>query len=162
MGKLIFFSFLILLMACQHPSAKQELLQARIDSLQHKLDQSYRPGLGEFMNAIQLHHAKLWFAGIHQNWPLADFEIHELGEVMEDIRQFNSDRPEVTRLSMIQPVLDSVVQAVNSKDETQFRRHFISLTATCNNCHQATAHGFNVVIIPDQPPVSNQDFSPQQ
>jgi hypothetical protein len=33
--------------------------------------QPYEPGLGEFMTATQLRHAKLWFAGKNSNWDLA-------------------------------------------------------------------------------------------
>ena len=33
--------------------------------------ESYAPGLGEFMTATQLRHAKLWFAGRMNNWDLA-------------------------------------------------------------------------------------------
>jgi hypothetical protein len=36
----------------------------------------YEPGLGEFMTATQLRHAKLWFAGRHKNWDLAAYEIN--------------------------------------------------------------------------------------
>ena len=36
---------------------------------------SYAPGLGEFMTATQLRHAKLWFAGKENNWDLAAYEI---------------------------------------------------------------------------------------
>ena len=62
------------------------ILQGRIDSLQHKLDDVYKPGLGEFMSGIQVHHAKLWFAGSAGNWKLADFEIGEITEALEAVR----------------------------------------------------------------------------
>ena len=38
----------------------------------------YNPGLGEFMTATQLRHAKLWFAGKDSNWDLAAYEIDEI------------------------------------------------------------------------------------
>lgn len=40
----------------------------------------YQPGLGEFMTATQLRHAKLWFAGEQNNWDLAAYEIDEVKE----------------------------------------------------------------------------------
>jgi len=40
----------------------------------------YAPGLGEFMTATQLRHAKLWFAGKENNWDLAAYEIDEIAE----------------------------------------------------------------------------------
>src|SRR5258708_38764496 len=44
----------------------------------------YAPGLGEFMTATQLRHAKLWFAGKQNNWDLAAYEIDEIKEGLED------------------------------------------------------------------------------
>jgi hypothetical protein len=44
----------------------------------------YQPGLGEFMTATQLRHAKLWFAGKQNNWDLAAYEIDEIKEGLED------------------------------------------------------------------------------
>ena len=44
----------------------------------------YNPGLGEFMTATQLRHAKLWFAGKDNNWDLAAYEIDEIKEGFED------------------------------------------------------------------------------
>ena len=122
----------------------------------------YKPGLGEFMSSIQVHHAKLWFAGINQNWKLADFEMHEIGEALDDIRQFNTDRPETKSLAMIDAPLDSVNVAIQKQDILAFKRNFNILTNTCNTCHSATDHGFNVVKVPDAPPFSNQDFKPHQ
>jgi hypothetical protein len=112
------------------------------------------------MNSIQLHHAKLWFAGTNNNWPLAEFELQELVEIKDDISTYCNDRSEVKALPMIVAPLDSLTTAVNSKDSFLFKTAFVNLTKTCNSCHQATSHGFNVVTIPSAPPVSNQDFKP--
>ena len=133
-------------------------LQQRIDSLQQKLSHSYTPGLGEFMSGIQVHHEKLWFAGKAENWKLADFEIQEIREAIDDIKKYNTDRPEVSSLPMIDPVLDSVGNAITHGDGAAFKRGFVSLTQTCNNCHRATKHEFNIIRIPDTPPFSNQVF----
>ena len=110
------------------------------------------------MTGIQLHHAKLWFAGQNQNWPLADFEIHEIKESLDDIDEFCKDRPEVKSIGMLRPAIDSVTNSIQQKNLQLFEQSFSFLTTTCNNCHKATDHGFNVVIIPTSPPVSNQDF----
>jgi hypothetical protein len=42
--------------------------------------EQYVPGLGEFMSATQVRHAKLWFAGDAKNWELASFELDEITE----------------------------------------------------------------------------------
>jgi hypothetical protein len=147
---------------CDQQEKQIPALQKKIDSLQKQLNGSYKPGLGEFMSGIQTHHAKLWFAGINNNWKLADFEIQEIQEAVDDIRQFNSDRPESNAISMIAPSLDSVSNAIEQKNPLLFRNSFILLTNTCNNCHRATDHAFNVVTIPAGLPVVNQDFKPSQ
>jgi hypothetical protein len=137
-------------------------MQSAIDSLEKKLGETYRPGLGEFMLGIQLHHAKLWFAGQNQNWPLADFEVNEIKESLEDIQKYCADRPEVKAIGMITPAIDSVNAAIQHKNDQSFKSSFTVLTSTCNNCHKATDHGFNVVTIPTSLPVVNQDFKPNK
>ena len=146
--------------ACNPQADKTQQLQIQIDSLKSRLDNSYQPGFGEFMSSIQLHHAKLWFAGINNNWELADFEIHEIRESLDDIQQFNTDRLEAKTIGMISPAIDSVSNAIKQKNQLLFKSCFTLLTNTCNNCHKATKHEFNVVTIPAIPPISNQSFKP--
>src|ERR1700743_1773713 len=117
MKKLLTFIGLAMLAACSNGGPKgsgdMDILQARIDSLQQQLDNAYRPGLGEFMSGIQVHHAKLWFAGSAGNWKLADFEVGEITEALDDITLYCKDRPEVTSLPMIMPPVDRVSAAVS-------------------------------------------------
>ncbi len=149
------------LFSCNQSSNETANLQKRVDSLQTQLNNSYKPGLGEFMSQIQVHHAKLWFAGKYSNWPLAEFEVGEIQEALDDIPKFCSDRPEVKSIDIIVPAMDSVLAAVKAKDEIRFDSSFTLLTATCNDCHKATNHGFNMIKIPDIPPLSNQVFRAQ-
>ena len=137
-------------------------MQAKIDSLQKKLAETYKPGFGEFMSGIQTHHAKLWFAGQNKNWALAEFEMHEIQEALDAILKFCSERPEVKQMGMINPAIDSINNAIGQKNPELFKSSFILLTNTCNKCHKATDHGFNVVTVPTNLPVVNQDFKPVQ
>jgi hypothetical protein len=154
----IILPILCLLSCNQQQESERIVLQNQIDSLRSRLDSSYAPGLGEFMLGIQTHHAKLWFAGKNGNWDLADFEMGEIQETMVDIQKYCADRPEVTSLPMINPSLDSLKLAIVRKNVESFKSSFILLTNTCNNCHKVTKHGFNVIKIPDVPPVTNQVF----
>jgi hypothetical protein len=142
-------------------NSNTENLQAQIDSLNQRSAQAYKPGLGEFMSAIQVHHAKLWFAGKNQNWKLADFEMGEIQESVNDIKKYCTDRPEVRSLPMLYPALDSLNNAIKLKSLERFKSAFTGLTNTCNSCHQTTHHEFNVIKIPDTPPFTNQDFKAQ-
>ena len=147
---------------CGSNSNEVQQLNTRIDSLSKELARTYKPGLGEFMSGIQVHHEKLWFAGEAQNWALAGFEIGEIKETLDDIRTYNTDRAEIRSLVMIDPAIDSITNAIKQKNPLLFKSSFVLLTNTCNNCHHATNHEFNVIKIPDTPPFSNQDFKVQK
>jgi len=146
------------LFACDKQTDNSKILQNRIDSLESKLANTYKPGFGEFMSGIQAHHSKLWFAGQNENWKLADFEVHEIMEAIEDIQKFQTERKESQMIGMINPALDSINNAIQQKNPAFFKRSYTLLTNTCNNCHRATNFEFNVVKIPDTQAFSNQDF----
>ena len=150
-------SFILLLnWSCANLENKK--LESRIDSLEKKLDDTYKPGFGEFMSNIQIHHNKLWFAGTNENWPLADFEIHEIMETVDAIKKYEPERDESKSVPMILPALDSVNASIQNKNLQQFKNSFVLLTNTCNNCHKSVNFSFNEVKIPDNPPFSNQSF----
>jgi hypothetical protein len=146
-------------MACNNRHTAS--LDKQIDSLKQQSNNGYKPGLGEFMSTIQMHHAKLWFAGINGNWQLADFEINEIKETKNDIQRFCAGRPETKSLNdFLSPGIDSVNYAIGKQDIGMFKNKFTFLTSSCNNCHKSNGFGINVVTIPTAPPVTNQDFKP--
>ena len=150
------------LLACNPQTKRIQVLETRIDSLEHALADPYKPGFGEFMSNIQAHHAKLWFAGLNENWDLADFEVHEIIETANAVLRYQTERNESKEIGMIFPKLDSVAVAISEKNPENFKLTYTLLTNTCNACHRATNFGFNVVKIPDMQTFSNQDFrSPQ-
>jgi hypothetical protein len=162
MKQIFFFSiFSTFLFACNQPAGNTKVLQDRIDSLEHKLADTYTPGFGEFMSNIQVHHAKLWFAGQNENWKLADFEMHEIKEAIDAIQKYQTQRSESEKVGMLQPAIESVDNAIQQKNISLFKSSYTLLTNTCNNCHRATDFEFNVVKIPETPPFSNQDFKHQ-
>lgn len=156
----IFCISTILMLGCGNSADKK--LEARIDSLEKKVNDSYKPGFGEFMSNIQIHHAKLWFAGTNENWSLADFEIHEIIESVGAVKTYEPERDESRSIPMIEPALDSVNKAIQQKNIVQFKNAYILLTNTCNNCHKAVNFSFNEVKIPDSPPFSNQIFQKKE
>jgi hypothetical protein len=158
MKPILIFLVLICLTSCVQQNADIQKLQVKVDSLGTELKDTYKPGLGEFMMGIQMHHAKLWFAGINKNWELADFEVHEIGETLDDIKKYCTDRPEVKSIRMIDPAIKSIGEAIQRKDVQLFRAGFTELTSDCNSCHKDNKHGFNVISIPTSLPVTNQKF----
>lgn len=158
MRQIFFFILTFGLFACNQQTENTKVLQNRIDSLESKLAQTYKPGFGEFMSGIQAHHSKLWFAGQNENWKLANFEVHEIMEAIEDIQKYQTERKESQMVGMIVPALDSVNAAIQQKNPDQFKSSYTLLTNSCNNCHRAANFEFNLVKIPDSQPFSNQDF----
>lgn len=157
--KILLASIVILVVySCTDNSDKISDLQKRVTVLEYKADSTYKPGLGEMMINVQLHHAKLWFAGINENWQLADFELDELKELFGDIQKYETERKETKMVPIIYPPLDSVKTSVYKRSIQLFKNSFSALTSTCNNCHKANNFEFNKVKIPDTPPFSNQDF----
>jgi hypothetical protein len=148
------------IMTACNQSGNNQQLQAKIDSLQARLNDTYKPGLGEFMMGIQEHHAKLWFAGVNKNWQLADFEVHEIGETLDDVKKYCTDRPEIKSLGIIDPAVNTIKTAISKQDIDRFKAGFTELTNDCNTCHKDNQHGFNIITIPTSPPVTNQEFKP--
>jgi len=155
----IYFLFILSFLSWGCGNSENKKLGSRIDSLEKKLKDTYKPGFGEFMSSIQIHHNKLWFAGTNENWPLADFEIHEIMETVDAIKKYEPEREESKSIPMIEPALDSVNKSIQNKNLNGFRNSFVLLTNTCNNCHKSVNFSFNEVKIPDSPPFSNQRFN---
>jgi hypothetical protein len=124
----------------------------------------YVPGLGEFMAATQVRHAKLWFAGNNANWPLAAWEVGEIREGLEDAARLHATHDgipvaEVIK-SIIDPRLENLDTAIAAKSGAQFIAAFDDLTDGCNSCHAAANKPFIRIQRPTTSPFSNQDFAP--
>jgi hypothetical protein len=143
---------------CVSHNEESRRLQLQIDSLRASLNNSYKPGMGELMSNIQLHHSKLWFAGENKNWPLAEYNESLIQSAFKKIQLYHGKQPEAKAAFMIVPAMDSISKAISEKNKGSFERSFLLMTLTCNNCHAVTNHLFNVITIPTIPPVTDQDF----
>jgi hypothetical protein len=126
----------------------------------------YEPGLGEFMTATQLRHAKLWFAGKSRNWELAAYEVDEIKEGLEDATKLHSIFDGIPVAEMIKTILDPKIErlekAIGAKSSAQFAAAFDELTDGCNSCHAKAGKPFIRIQRPSQPPLSNQNFAPMK
>ena len=133
------------------------LLQASVDSLKGQV-----PGLGEYMSTVQLHTAKLWFAGQASNWKLASFEIGELGETVEAAEALHAKRNDVDistiLLSIRKTQLPLFEQSIASRSISAFRDGYGQLLAACNGCHRAAGYEYIHIITPTREPVTNQQW----
>jgi hypothetical protein len=160
MKAIILFIFVLAFTSCIQPDKKVVELQSQIDSLQKKLENSYKPGVGDIMIGIQMHHAKLWYAGTNGNWKLAKFQIHEIEEAIEDIQNFHPDTPESQGMAILNNSVENIESAISRGNAYDFKIHFSILTNNCNTCHHANKVEFNVIKVPDTPTFSNQNFFP--
>ena len=126
---------------------------------------TYTPGLAEFMLATQARHTKLWLAGSAANWDLADYEIDELKEGLEDAVEFvptYKDMPvgQMIEATILAPIAE-VEKAVKAKDRAKFVSTYDKLTEACNSCHMAANRPFLVIQRPSASPFPNQSFAPR-
>jgi hypothetical protein len=123
----------------------------------------YEPGLGDLMHALQLRHAKLWFAAREGNWELAAFELHEIHESLDRVARWHADSDDIPMAPSIkaymQPGRYALDQSIRQRDSTKFAPAFDRLTQRCNECHQAAKHSFIVIRRPVSDPVGNQSWS---
>ena len=149
---------LMALVACRQPSPPPAAASNAAEA--------YVPGLGEIMSLQQMRHTKLWLAGNAGNWALAGYELDELGEGFDDIVKYHptqegspvNPKDAIPRI-VTQPLAD-VRQAIVKRDAKAFGLAYDALTSGCNDCHEATNHGFNVVQRPATNPYPNQVFAP--
>jgi hypothetical protein len=126
----------------------------------------YQPGLGEFMTATQLRHAKLWFAGKQNNWDLAAYEIDEIKEGLEDAARLHPSFDGIPVAGMIKTIIDPRIEqlekAVRAKSSAEFMAAFDELTSGCNSCHAGANRPFIRIQRPTEPPLTNQNFAPEK
>jgi hypothetical protein len=120
---------------------------------------AYRPPLGDIMNAIQLRHIKLWFAGKLGNWELATYEVGEIKASLEKAADLYRGIPAELVTNTADPIL-AIGDAIESKDSAKFVKAFSDLTAACNGCHRGIGRGFIVIQVPVASPFTDQSFSP--
>jgi len=126
---------------------------------------AFVPGLEQFMNVILIEHNKLWFAAKARNWPLAEYQLGEIKEVMGDVQDFVPTFKNLPLADMIDAVITKEIAAleksIEKKDYQAFVAGYDKLTQACNACHQGTQNGFIVIKRPAQPAFTNQDYQPR-
>jgi cytochrome c553 len=155
---LLITSFVFIGIACQPNHQPGE----HMDSDEYYMDSI---PLIYHMSFMQRYSAKLYLAGMEENWELADIYAHELEELAETIVDGNhmDDDVDVSGLleTMLPPQLEQVGAAIDAGDKEMFERNYETMIQTCNQCHQASNYGLVQVTVPENNPY-NQDFSVQK
>jgi hypothetical protein len=127
---------------------------------------SYAPGLADIMIMTQIRHAKLWLAGDVGNWDLADYEIDELKEGLEDVVKYFPKYKDIPVGQMIEATImapiGEVESAIKARDRARFVAAYNNLTAACNTCHQSANRPFIVIQRPTGSAFPNQSFAPKR
>ena len=128
--------------------------------------QPYSPGLVEFMMSVQSHHVKLWLAGNARNWELADYQVDELKELLDEIAKRVPKYRDVPVGQMIEaatmPPIGNIEAAIKARDSAKFVAAFDRLTEACNSCHEAANRGVIVIQRPATSSFPNQSFAPRR
>ncbi len=127
---------------------------------QPSTEQQYVPRLGDIMNAAQVRHSKLWFAGKAGNWDLAAYELRQLKASLVEAAMLYSGIP-VSNVTTLAAPLKSVSDAIDAKDNRRFAKSFGELTDGCNSCHRSMERAFIAIRQPTEGPFGNQVFQPQ-
>lgn len=128
------------------------------DQKQANPQEHYVPPLNLLMVATQLNHFKLWYAGVVQNWQLANYELTQIRTSIDRARDLYPNKVE-SNMTMITPATDEVQNAIKAKDRVKFSRAYSKLTAECNSCHEATGFGFIKMRDPTLSPLETSPFS---
>jgi hypothetical protein len=162
-SRLCFALLLLAATGCAEP-AGDHIDPAEIEARLAELEARFTPGLHTLMGEVGARHAMLWSAGNAGNWPLADYVLHELGEVIEDIETLHPvyDGIAVAALlgEMTTPALDRLDAAVDAGDHEGFVVAYDQLTQACNACHIASDRAALRIVRPSGPPMTNLQFQP--
>jgi hypothetical protein len=149
--------------ACTQPPASPWAQE--IAEVEARLTDAFTPGLHTLMVEMQHRHATLWFAGDSENWPLADYFLHELEELVEDIEELHPEYAGVPvadlLAEMTMPAVERMEDAVDAEDREAFIRAYDQLTVACNACHVASDRAAIVIQRPTAPPLTNLRYIPR-
>ncbi len=123
--------------------------------------QVYTPRLNNIMILTQLAHFKLWYAGAVQNWPLANYELEQIRASINIAKTLYPDNDK-SNMDRMRPIADDLDKAIRAKDAARFTSAYGKLTATCNNCHEATGFGFIKIRVPRLSPIETSPFSDEE
>ena len=128
--------------------------------------------LAYLMAYAQRYTEKLYFAGMADNAPLAQFYVHELEETFEAVEDGGYIENDWQLAELVEdlalPALTGVEQAVAAqalgpdpeRARGLFAERYGALVNACNVCHETTAHGFIRIVVPEASSFPTQQFAP--
>src|SRR3954469_23754367 len=144
-------------------AAELAALRKEIEGLKGKApDQSHA------MKGVAYHFTNLWFAGQHQNWPLAKFYLDETRSHLKwavriiPVRKTKAGDLELQGIldAVDNSMLSEVGKSIENKDVDGFRASYRKSLEGCYSCHKAAEKPYLRPQIPSAPPQPIINFDP--
>jgi hypothetical protein len=158
------------LLAADTPDAAS--LEQQVADLKARNDQlrSLIPSQSHAMMDVAYHFTNLWFAGQHQNWPLAQFYFNESRSHIAWAVRLVPVRKTSGGELLLQEMFDAfdktlladLKKQIADKNGKQFKVAYRAALNGCNACHTAAEKPYLHIVVPDKPEVHIVDFSPGQ
>ncbi|MFQ5506579.1 MAG: hypothetical protein ACE5F1_17555 [Planctomycetota bacterium] len=153
------------ILACAASGIAWTRLPGDHDSAQFVMKRDMEPSerhLGEKMNALARRFASLWFAGQNEHWGLASYEIHEIGEIIEEIAEFGLVERGINIAGVLKGVYNTNFGALSEQakagSKEGFEKAYHATIEACNSCHRQAGHVYLRITLPREPPVQNRSW----
>jgi len=128
------------------------------------------PSQSHAMMDVAYHFTNLWFAGQHQNWPLAQFYFNEArNHILWAIRLVPVRKTSGGELHLQEmfdgfdtSLLADLKKQIAEKNRAQFNTAYRAALGGCNACHVAAEKPYLHIVVPDKPEVHIVDFTPAE
>jgi hypothetical protein len=125
------------------------------------------PSQSHSMMDVAYHFTNLWFAGQHQNWPLAQFYFNEArSHIVWAVRLVPVRKTSTGELHLQEmfdafdkTLLTDLKKQIADKNGKQFKVAYRAALDGCNSCHTAAEKPFLHIVVPDKPEVQIVDFT---
>lgn len=141
-----------------------QTLAARVKTIEGKL-----PSQSHTMQDVSYHFGNLWFAGQHENWPLAEFYLSEAKSHLHwavrviPVRKDNAGN-DVHLAEILEAFengpLKQLEESITAHDKNAFKKTYRESLATCYDCHKASDKPYLRPQIPTAPESPIVNFDP--
>jgi hypothetical protein len=83
---------------------------------------NYVPSLGDMMAAIQLRHAKVFYAVKLNNWPLGDYELGQLNAILKEAARLYPNMP-ASDMTGTDKLTALIGESIKAKDQANSTGH---------------------------------------
>ena len=171
----ILVSFVMFVCAATSSAASKETSEAtnlaqQVAELKAANEQlrSLIPSQSHAMMDVAYHFTNLWFAGQHQNWPLAQFYFNESRNHIAwavrlvPVRKTSNGELHLQEIfdGFDKTLLAELKKQIAAGNSRQFKIAYRAALSGCNACHAAAEKPYLHIVVPDKPEVHIVDMSP--